>query len=251
MAAIASLTASATLTFTPVLSDLNDLDHHYSYMWKLGGLDTTQTYTSASLKITNINNWDLTKNMLFIHLFDTALSSPSGSTTTISGSGNNIVTSFQDVALNQVPVTTISDSFGPGSIASNPLVKQSNASNILLAAYVDGSFTGTPTLVNGVSVPNYQTGTFIPPSNPNLPQTITYNFNASQLATLNSYIQGGDSGKIAFGFDSDCHFYNDGIEFSLGSTAAAPPVPEPSTTLAGIACLFPVLASVFGRRRRP
>ena len=239
--------AASSYTFNPSAPDLNDLDHHYAYMWVLSGLDTSQTYTSASLTITNINNWDLTKNILFIHLFDTASTSPSGGATVV-GSGNNIVTSFTDAV--GTPVTDLSDAFGPTSLSINPLVKQTNTTNIMLGTYVDGSFSGPGTLIDGVSVPNYQNGVFTPPSSPNQPETVTYNFNASQLVALNNYIQGGDVGRIAFGLDSDCHFFNDGVQFTMSSGGPQPVIPEPATTLAGIACVVPILGSIFGRRRR-
>lgn len=247
-----------TYTYTPTApTDLSDLDHHNAYGWVLSGLDTTKTYTSASLKITNINNWDLTKNMLFVHLFDTLLTNPTGTTVLPTlGSGNNIVTSFQDVDPNQIPVTVISDAFGAG-IGTNPLVKTANSTNILLGTYVDGSFSGAGTVIDGVTVPNYQTGTFTAPAATqaaNAAQTVTFNFNALQLQKLNQYISGGvsngDNGRIGFGFDSDCHFFNDGIEFTMISDVPPPPIPEPTTALAGLACLVPVFRSVFGRRRR-
>ena len=250
--------AAFTYTYTPTApTDLSDLDHHNAYGWVLSGLDTTKTYTGASLKITNINNWDLTKNMLFVHLFDTLKTAPSGTGVLPTlGSGNNIVTSFQDVDPNQIPVIALSDAFG-ADIATNPLVNTANTSNILLGTYVDGSYSGSPTLIDGVNVPNYQTGTYTPSATTqanNAAQTVTFNFNALQLQKLNEYISGGATGgvngRIGFGFDSDCHFFNDGIEFTMISDVPPPPIPEPATMLTGLACLVPVFSSVLGRRRK-
>ena len=51
--------------------------------------------------------------------------------------------------------------------------------------------------------------------------TLTYDFTADQLAALSSYA--GD-GLFAFGFDPDCHYWNDGVQFEV-TTA----VPEPAT----------------------
>ena len=270
LAGSVSANAAFTYTFTPPVdpstgaSDLGDLDHHNAYGWVLSGLDTTKSYTSASLKITNINNWDLTKNVLFIHLFDTLNTAPSGTGVFANvGSGNNIVTSFQDVSTAQSPVTTISDAFGTGilgtDLATNPLRDTTapvNTNNILLGTYVDGSYSGSLGTVDGVAVPNYN-GTYTPPAGTqaaNAAQTVTYNFNALQLQKLNEYISGGvsggDNGRIAFGFDSDCHFFNDGIEFTMISNVAPPPIPEPASALAGVACLVPILNSAFGRRRK-
>ena len=61
---------------------------------------------------------------------------------------------------------------------------------------------------------------------PEYPQDLTYVFNTSQLAALNSYI--GD-GNFGFGCDPDCHYYNDGISLTIQTSGA--PVPEPTTML--------------------
>ncbi len=42
--------------------------------------------------------------------------------------------------------------------------------------------------------------------------TLVYEFNAGQIATLNSYLA---DGRIGLGLDPDCHFYNDGVELRL------------------------------------
>lgn len=51
-------------------------------------------------------------------------------------------------------------------------------------------------------------------------QDITYNFDASELTTLISYLTDGNFG---LGFDPDCHFYNNGITLTIETTHA--PVP--------------------------
>jgi hypothetical protein len=69
----------------------------------------------------------------------------------------------------------------------------------------------------------------------NLPETypnrqdVTYNFTASQLGTLNSYIRNGNN--FGLGFDPDCHYYNSGVVVNLQTTpeSAPPPVPEPAS----------------------
>ncbi len=69
----------------------------------------------------------------------------------------------------------------------------------------------------------------------NSPQNYTRSFTASELQTLTSYIN--NNGDFAFGFDPDCHYFDNGLTFQmvLGKSA---PVPEPSSavllaTLAG------------------
>jgi hypothetical protein len=74
-------------------------------------------------------------------------------------------------------------------------------------------------------------------------QNYTYNFTTAQLATLAAFINA--SNNIAFGFDPDCHYWNNGITFTY-TTAAVAPVPEPVSML----LLGTGLAGLYVRRRR-
>jgi hypothetical protein len=56
--------------------------------------------------------------------------------------------------------------------------------------------------------------------------TWTITFTQTQLTALAAYIANGHN--IAFGFDPDCHFWNNGITFTYST---APSVPEPATLL--------------------
>ena len=62
------------------------------------------------------------------------------------------------------------------------------------------------------------------------PVTFTYYFTAAQLVALQAYIANGHD--IAFGLDPDCHFFNNGVTFTMS-------VPEGGTTavLLGVAAL--------------
>lgn len=64
------------------------------------------------------------------------------------------------------------------------------------------------------------------------PIDVTIDFDASEIAALTAYTADGDFG---FGFDPDCHFWNEGISFKLrtGPTPAPPPVPAPGAIFLG------------------
>jgi hypothetical protein len=71
-------------------------------------------------------------------------------------------------------------------------------------------------------------------------QDYVYTFSVTQLAALMAYINSGQN--IAFGFDPDCHFWNNGIVFSYETAS----VPEPMSMI----LLGSGLAGLYLRRRR-
>ena len=190
-----------------------DLDHHRAYTWQINNVvvPAGQTVTGATLTFSSITNWDTSANTLFVRMFDSAnsFSTASGTrTATVNG-----VTSIQDVDPNQSPVTSISDYFA----SSNSLVNNTGT--------VIGQFSDT----NGVATT----------------QNVVFTFNQSQLAALIAYLNSTTSpNNLAFGFDPDCHFWNNGITLKIYTSPAA--VPEPATmTLLGTG-----LAGLYYRRRR-
>lgn len=179
-----------TLSYSPNPTDLNDLDHHMIYTWRLDNLPR-ETATSATISFSNIANWDANANKLFGHLLDDAR--------------NAGVASFMDDMGTAGPVLDITDDFTNARNHSNPnwLVAPGTGDTKLFGK----SFTMTPT-------------------------TWEYTFNAAELVRLNQYLA---DGTIAFGFDPDCHYFNDGITFSLTFSSTtlpgASPIPEPRTVL--------------------
>jgi hypothetical protein len=150
--------AVTTLDFQPNPVDLNDLDHHYSYSWRIDNLNLGKiSITSATLTFSNIANGAVIPSLI--------------------------------------------------------------TSSTAMTKLFQKSFTTTPT-------------------------TYTYTFTATQLAALTTYISNGDD--VAFGFDPECHFFNDGITFAMTFT----PVPEMASTIPALCLIFLAIAiEIRGRRR--
>jgi hypothetical protein len=167
----------ADAVFVPSDADIFDLDHYYAYTWGINlGSSTTAPITSATLTFTDIYNWRVEQDHLYIHLLDNA---PLGLKRKWDGSGGG------DYFANQ---------------------------GILLIDWSDlEEWNRTKDLV------------------------IT--FNEAQLATLNAYAA---DGRIAFGLDPDCHYYNQGVSFSISNyvpTTAAVPAPG-AITLGTVGLMF-------------
>lgn len=123
------------------------------------------------------------------------------------------VSAFRDVPLSQVPVTSIADNFAGQFYAILPMVDPGTANTFLTQQVF-------PTTSND----------------------FVYTFTADELNVLSAYFLNGSD--IAFGFDPDGLFWNNGISFSFTTTTT--PTPEPAT----LALLGTGLAGLYYRRRR-
>ena len=205
--------------------DIRDLDHYKYYTW---GIDLTaetdlltnlnngtETITSASFTFYNILDNTSSKSYLYINLLD----ADNGER----GSDINYDSTFADT--DGMYDTTDGNQFADtGRLLSIEGDK----------TYID--YIGTRRDHYFVDKNGDVTKGEIPTTNgPNYPgdtqgANISYDFDAGDLAALNAYIADGFFG---FGFDPQCHFYNDGFAFTFTTNLTGPgsgsPVPEPTT----------------------
>jgi hypothetical protein len=219
-------------------------------------LATGQSVVSASITFKNLYNWDNTANVLYLDLLDSAAT---GGSQLSSGSGdanplapvspyNTAVRSAVDTSGS--PVTTFKDEFD----TANTLAPGQTFANGHESTLTEHSFmpdTKSPTngtdvtwlkgLLTGAGIPTVDadfggtTGWSV--TNPSYGKyDYTYTFTSGQLTTLTNYINGtggaGSPGSIGIGMDPDCHFFNDGISFTMTTQAfTTQAVPEPASLM--------------------
>jgi hypothetical protein len=222
-----------SFSFQPSDRDLGDLDHGNAYTWGISGSDgpsgadenalshqlqSGYTITSATLTISHIYNWDRrdTSNKLFIHL----LNDPLSGVRTISDDPN-------DNGINQ---GTVSDYFDK-TASGNQLPGHWHWGHWVEGDWVAYGLDSDGDPLSG-NYENTHLGDYHDNDGPNHTDNFTYTFSTAELAILEGYINDGDNGgrtvDFGFGFDPDCHFYNNGVCFTV--TTAHYSVPDTAMT---------------------
>jgi hypothetical protein len=250
-------------------NDLDDLDHHNFYVWKLGGvsLGAGNTVKNATLTFKQMYNWDANANRLFLQLFDTAKTSggtqlQSGTGTYANGTYTTAVRYLLDETADQGPMSDVfnnSPYTGSSSLPAdcntapssqrkdcaeqkleNTLISGSTAETFLTSRAF-AALGGTPASSPGEPLGPGWTVTPDGTSGGNQLYTYTYTFTEEQENALQAYI--ANSGNVAIGLDPDCHFFNNGVMLTL---TTGPTIPEPAT----LGLLGTALLAAVGYRRR-
>ena len=224
--AVPRAASADTLTFQPPVANMDNLDHHYIYTWRIDGVtqmgnlmaaNANHVVTSVRLYFENISNWDNTANRLFVHLLDDAKH------------GSNYLRAqtsvnrrlYQNGDTTGQPVIDIDDDFSNSQSYGNDAWMQSDKRSALQKE--TKSFTTAA-------------------------EAYTYSFTEAQIASLVDYIRNGND--FALALDPDCHFDNDYVKLFIDFSAAQQVVPEPASMWLMGTGLAGLIARRNRRRRR-
>ena len=100
-------------TFAPTPGNLGNLDHNYFYTWGINwAIPQGQTITGATLSFTQIWDWKVETDALFIHLLDTAPAGVAQWNDNEGGGDFFISPTFNSLGVSQVKIGQWSDPFG-------------------------------------------------------------------------------------------------------------------------------------------
>jgi PEP-CTERM motif len=223
-------TSVTGVTLCATTSGLNSMDKTQINTWGFSGITvpTGKVIASASISFNQIYNWDTAVNRLDIDLLDSptnkntvALNGSVASKTVNSVSTDSPVSQWNDDFLH---INTVTPS-GLGDYRYS-LTATNSAAYGMVAVGADHNGTDN---TDHADDDNPHTGTIDQThsfTNPT-PVNYTYTLSAADLAVLTSYINNG--GDFAFGFNSDCHYFDSGVTMQITFAPAA--VPEPSSIL--------------------
>jgi hypothetical protein len=204
---------------------LTSMDHHDIYTWGFNGINLTgQTITGATIAFKQITNWDFNQNRLDIDLLDTPTSA---NTVSAGGAVNSVQVNTNS---GDIPIANWNDDFlhinnnigtnlGQGDFRYSLTALNSAAYGMvgigtnLSADYAsDLGHAGTVDATHSFNGPGHLVD-------------YTYILSQADLNKLALFINNG--GNFAFGFNEDCHFFDNSVTFQM--TVA--PVPEPGSML--------------------
>lgn len=112
---------------------------------------------------------------------------------------------------------------------------QKEAGDILYVSLLDNPATGIKTFYDNMTGGDYfastgtSIGTWTDPQGGS-PRNFDLTFDLGALGLLDELQAAMKDGKFGFGFDGDCHYFNDGVKLKVTTTANA--VPEPASMAA-------------------
>lgn len=213
---LASVPATATAAvYTPTPADLNDLNYYQTSLWKVDVNDVKrQRVTRARITSEEVDNWNSGSDRLFLRLFNNTAPSTNSS---FGYSWTDSDDTGIAAAFSSPPSWLVGNLQGDLKLTDRAFADLGKA---------PGTTAGVPTTQSGTAGSDRQLNTQAD-NNGRPNYNYTYTFTTGQSDEPNSYI---DDGWVALAFDSDSHFFNDGLTLDL-STSPNIPVPEPASLL--------------------